>query len=432
VVTPATTSAAIAPTATALPASGQYRVAPGDTLWDIAVRFQVSLDEMIAANPGIDPELLHPGDVLNIPSAGAVQQIIRTPVAAATPDRSAILIDEQPARVGADSDGLRLRKGPSTNDDVLTRLEALTPLTLLARSADGVWLQVLLSDGTRGWVMAQYVDTRPASAPARLAVGPGKYAPISTQSLPNPAPYLSGFTMRAKEIFVAGQARGNRANVFVNIGDSNSASPLFLEPFDTGDYDLGAYGYLQDSIRYFRGSFRFTSVAAVVGFDTLRLRDPARANSQLCQAGESALACEYRLKKPSVALILIGTNDTANWQNFEANYRPIIEYTIGQGIIPVLITKGDDLESTKYKAPPDHMNEIIVKLSREYGIPLLDLYQLTAPLPNHGFVSDGFHFNIPPDSKTAHFTGAHLNYGYTLHNLAALQALDAVRRLVLE
>jgi spore coat assembly protein SafA len=45
-----------------------YTVRPGDTLSDIAERFGVSLDALIAANPQIsDPDRIFPGQVINIP-----------------------------------------------------------------------------------------------------------------------------------------------------------------------------------------------------------------------------------------------------------------------------------------------------------------------------------------------------------------------------
>ena len=47
-----------------------------------------------------------------------------------------------------------------------------------------------------------------------------------------------------------------------------------------------------------------------------------------------------------------------------------------------------------------------------------------------GCVSDGFHYNSPPDGRTADFTGDHLNYGFNMRNLTALEALDALRREV--
>ena len=45
----------------------EYRVQSGDNLYRIRGQYGVSLDAIIAANPGLDPELLKPGQVLQIP-----------------------------------------------------------------------------------------------------------------------------------------------------------------------------------------------------------------------------------------------------------------------------------------------------------------------------------------------------------------------------
>lgn len=64
--------ARVAPT----PPPGMFRryvVQPGDTMFLIAQRFGISLQELIRANPGIDPNRIVPGQVINIPSpTGAV------------------------------------------------------------------------------------------------------------------------------------------------------------------------------------------------------------------------------------------------------------------------------------------------------------------------------------------------------------------------
>lgn len=414
------------------PTPQSYTIVAGDTLWDIAVRYGLTLDEIAAANAGMDPDRLKPGQVINIPVAGSIDvaRIARQRLVEAT-----AFAEQQgsPGMVSATAGGLRLREGPDAVSQVLAKLDALTPLTILKRSDDGNWLEVALRDGNRGWVMARYVDTAPGSAGSSIAVNlkAGSGVALSTESLQGNIDYLSGFNTRARDIFAAGQALGNRANVFAVVGDSNSASSLYLEPFDTGNYTLGAFDYLEDTVKFFKGSFRFTTVAAVVGFDTLRMMDPAHADPARCLPAETPLACEYRRKRPAVALILLGTNDTGNWQSFEANFRPIIEYTISKGIVPILMTKGDDLEHTRYNGPSGAINAVIVKLSREYGVPLLDLHSVAAKLPSNGFGTDGFHYNVPPDAQTANFTGTHLNYGYTIRNLTSLQALDAVRRLVI-
>ena len=51
----------------------RYVVQPGDTMFLIAQRFGISLTELLRANPGVDPNLIVPGQVINIPgTVGAV------------------------------------------------------------------------------------------------------------------------------------------------------------------------------------------------------------------------------------------------------------------------------------------------------------------------------------------------------------------------
>lgn len=50
-------------------AGATHIVVRGDTMWKIAVRYEVGLGELKAANPGVsNPNLIYPGQVLNIPS----------------------------------------------------------------------------------------------------------------------------------------------------------------------------------------------------------------------------------------------------------------------------------------------------------------------------------------------------------------------------
>ncbi len=47
-----------------------HTVVPGDTMWRIAVKYEVGLSEIKRANSDIsNPDLIYPGQVLNIPSA---------------------------------------------------------------------------------------------------------------------------------------------------------------------------------------------------------------------------------------------------------------------------------------------------------------------------------------------------------------------------
>jgi len=50
-------------------AATSHTVVSGDTMWKIAVRYQVGLSEIKAANPQIsNPDLIYPGQVLTIPT----------------------------------------------------------------------------------------------------------------------------------------------------------------------------------------------------------------------------------------------------------------------------------------------------------------------------------------------------------------------------
>ncbi len=53
-------------------AASNHTVVSGDTMWKIAVKYQVGLSEIKSANPQIaNPNLIYPGQVLNIPETNA-------------------------------------------------------------------------------------------------------------------------------------------------------------------------------------------------------------------------------------------------------------------------------------------------------------------------------------------------------------------------
>lgn len=53
-------------------AASTHKVVSGDSMWKIAVKYQVGLSEIIDANPQIsNPDLIYPGQIINIPSTNS-------------------------------------------------------------------------------------------------------------------------------------------------------------------------------------------------------------------------------------------------------------------------------------------------------------------------------------------------------------------------
>jgi hypothetical protein len=242
-----------------------------------------------------------------------------------------------------------------------------------------------------------------------------------------------------RQIYAAGQARGNRANVFAKVGDSITASILTLNPVGDGIYNLGDYPYLQEVIDFYssaeardgHNSFNNQSLAAQVGWTTYGVLDPEARNPKACLEGEAPLLCEYRLIQPSVALIMFGTNDVGILAagNYRANLDRIVELTEAQGIIPILSTIPPRVD---YAARVDEFNNIVASVASAHAIPLVDYGGAMLPLGDGGLDLDGVHPSVPPKGfeGAADFRPENLYYGYVIRNLTALQMLDAVWRAV--
>jgi hypothetical protein len=226
---------------------------------------------------------------------------------------------------------------------------------------------------------------------------------------------------RLRTIYLYGLSQGNNPHAFSKIGDCNSEPPFFLAKFDRGEYDLGPYGSLQPVIEHFAGSFDRNSAAVWTGNHVWALFDATWSNPALCQPGEIPLACEFRIQKPSIALIRLGTNEAGNAALFEENMRRVITFALEHGTIPVLGTKADRLEDS------DAMNALIRDLAAEYGVPLWDFSAAADQVPARGLMPDGFHLTyFPPDYSQP----LALQSGHGMQNLTALLALDTVWREV--
>jgi hypothetical protein len=233
--------------------------------------------------------------------------------------------------------------------------------------------------------------------------------------------YLPVVSLRAREIYAYGLTLGNGASSFSRLGDCHSSTPGFLGAFDSpSSYRLGSYGYLQDTINYYAGDFDRPSQAAYSGLHMGSFFSPLWANPDYCRGTENVMDCEYRLYKPSVIFISIGTlNMQSPAEEYERFVRPVIEFWINKGVVPIINTKADNIEGD------DRFNDILRKLARDYDVPLWDFARVARTLPNNGLQSDNVHLN---DGQPYFDDPSQMLTGWTLRNLTGLQALDALRR----
>lgn len=348
------------------------------------------------------------------------------------------------AQVIAEGDGLRLRAQPSTNAAIMTTLPELTPLDIIGRTADNAWLQVRTPNNSVGWVMQQFVqvhiDLAAVAVPAEASVPTP--ASFSAPSVVSPTQPISGITSNSAQIFLRGERYGNRPNVFSKVGDSITATGHFMYSFGWGQYNLRDFGYYQSVINFFASqtaresnSFSNGSLAAKAYWTTSTVLDPSAAEAGTCHAGEMPLVCEYRVVRPSVALIMIGTNDIGqnSAETFQANLQTIVRISMDMGVIPVLSTLPPKVGAESQTAL---FNQIIIATAQGYDVPLWDLYSAIIGLPNRGLDPDGVHPSFVGSeysdyTPSGDFTAENLQHGYPFRNLMGLQALDAVWRQVI-
>jgi hypothetical protein len=275
-----------------------------------------------------------------------------------------------------------------------------------AKAERGTWLFADLGAAYSGDPKSAPVLEAPARAPARgKAI---KAAPMPT--------YLPAITPQQRAIYRQSAARGKDLNFFTVVGDCNSQPSVFLQRLASGQFDASRLDpKLQAIVQRFSRSFGRVSLAAQGGFGAGMMMDPTWADGALCDVagGQGPFACELWVSRASVVFIALGTQEQYDWQNFEANYRPMIEHAQAKGVLPVLVTKADDIE-TASGAPSGHINGVIRKLAQEYGVPLLDYAVAARALPNNGLIDEG--------DKDFHLSDT----GMDLRILTALQTLAAI------
>lgn len=261
--------------------------------------------------------------------------------------------------------------------------------------------------------------------------------PLPARSQEGFVPFPDDIANNIRAIYSVGQAYGNQPGMFSKVGDSISTSVSYLRQIGWGVYDLGAHDYLQPVINHFSNTwvgvdnaFTRVSVAADVGWAAWGALEPELADEDLCQPEEKPLECEYRIARPSIALIMFGTNDVSyrSAAEFQYDLERIIDLTVSWGVIPVLSTFPNRPDAPDAAAA---LNQVVRELAAGRRLPLWDYAAALAPLPDQGLAWDHLHPSSPEKSnQLAVFSAENLQYGYVVRNLTALQILDRIWRTV--
>ena len=228
-------------------------------------------------------------------------------------------------------------------------------------------------------------------------------------------PVVPVMTARARQVYQDGLKLGNDPHVFAKVGDCQFVNVAFFGIYDQpGLYAFPpGYTFLQQTVDWFAGSFNRVSQAVRGGFNVASVFVPLQADPQFCRSGETPLACEFRLTRPSIVLISMETGfEGRTAAVYEKYMRQIIETVNLQGALPILATKADNFER-------DHsINLATARLAVEYDLPLWNFWRAVQALPNHGMDPDrpdNFHISIE---------------AWNVRSFTALQALDAIWRSV--
>jgi len=304
-------------------------------------------------------------------------------------------------------------------------------------AAHGAVLALLVACGDDPILVDARLDAAPPGSPAD--VGPPRDAalPDAGAGVLHPARYPVGERHSPLSPFVAAslQSVGARADgladdVFAKIGDSVTVSRSFATCFDDGDaFDLD--GRPLEATRAFfaagdaAGSspFERESLAAEVGWHAGRALD----------GDPSPLAQELDATSPRWALVMYGTNDLniVSQEDYAENVLDLSDALLDRGVVPILSSippRGDD---PTRDADVPVFNAIVRAIAQARQVPFVDYHAELVGLPGQGLGGDDLHPSAFSGGACV-LTAEGLDSGYNVRNLLALEALDRVKRVVLD
>ncbi len=338
--------------------------------------------------------------------------------------------DSQPL-TGVINERIGLFDGPGNTYKPVATLAAGTEVNVRGRTLAGNWLYVTLdrAESLEGWAMTGYVTLPEDAVFSRVPVIRA-YLDAEVDNVFDPllkelygVPILPEIDEDVCALYQTAVEAGREPFVISKVGDSNSAAAGYLTPIGQGKVELGPYDYLTDAVDAFGPSMAIESAATRVGMSSTAIFDPMWSNREVCEAGETPLACEYRRTNPAIAVIMFGANDVRilNSEGYEAQLRRVIEATLDADILPLIISFSTNPQVDNYYQTLV-FNQITLHLAQEYEVPYVNFWSAGRNLLNGGVGPDNVHLTDP--GASFRLGSNESRYGMTLHNLMVLNTLD--------
>lgn len=234
-------------------------------------------------------------------------------------------------------------------------------------------------------------------------------------------------------------------HMFIKVGASGTVNTNFVSCFANGRVDLDGRDALQATIDHFlQGEGDDPGEAGdTTPFDrSTHAAKVGRTARWAITGTPSPIELEMAATNPRFALVNYGTNDMqmgttylSAMPGYYTAYSSLIDQMIDEGIIPIVtgLSPRSDLPAADMWVPI--YNTLARGIAQARQIPFLDMHDPLDVLDRDGLVGDGLHLNtLRQDgaSRGCVFTDEGLEYGYNVRNLVTLEALDRVRRVLLE
>ena len=311
-----------------------------------------------------------------------------------------------------------------------------TSVQLIERNQTALWLLVQ-NEAVAGWVPSGQLEFALSFSldgiPLNVQVKDGDPSAAQNmhEALLNLFPVIpADISENMRAVYARGQRLGNRPFVATKVGDSVLANEWYLLPMSDTSTRLGPYAYLQPAVSAF-GPGMTDSVVVRKGLTSSVVFDPFWADKERCNPGEAPLECEYRLKQPSVAFIMFSHNDMKAMPvaDYRLNMRRVVEVTLAKGIIPVLMTFSSHPNTPTWNESLEY-NTVLLDLSTQYQVPLINLWLASRILPDYGLEIDHIHLKNSGYEFLTYENGQEAQSGVALLNLLSLQVLEEIRKAV--